>query len=87
MKHDKTIKQLFSIIDIVLFVTETQMLNIFHLCVNSMDGFRVVKLNEVIRQVDVIITCTGKLTHQDAHTCTQYTVVQRPLHYFLRVLC
>lgn len=25
----------------------------------SMDGFRVVKLNEVIRQVDVIITCTG----------------------------
>lgn len=29
------------------------------LCVNSMDGFRVVKLNEVIRQVDVIITCTG----------------------------
>lgn len=26
---------------------------------DSMDGFRVVKLNEVIRQVDVIITCTG----------------------------
>lgn len=25
-----------------------------------MDGFRVVKLNEVIRQVDVVITCTGK---------------------------
>ncbi|MBN3303117.1 SAHH3 Adenosylhomocysteinase, partial [Amia calva] len=24
-----------------------------------MDGFRVVKLNEVIRQVDVVITCTG----------------------------
>lgn len=39
------------------------MLNLFFLfCVNSMDGFRVVKLNEVIRQVDVIITCTGKST-------------------------
>lgn len=25
-----------------------------------MDGFRVVKLNEVIRQVDVVITCTGE---------------------------
>lgn len=24
-----------------------------------MDGFRVVKLNEVIRNVDVVITCTG----------------------------
>uniref|UniRef100_A0AAY4B9K2 S-adenosyl-L-homocysteine hydrolase NAD binding domain-containing protein n=1 Tax=Denticeps clupeoides TaxID=299321 RepID=A0AAY4B9K2_9TELE len=26
---------------------------------NSMDGFRVMKLNEVIRQVDMVITCTG----------------------------
>lgn len=26
----------------------------------SMDGFRVVKLSEVIRQVDVVITCTGR---------------------------
>lgn len=25
-----------------------------------MDGFRVVKLSEVIRQVDVVITCTGR---------------------------
>ncbi|KAJ6651553.1 hypothetical protein lerEdw1_020888 [Lerista edwardsae] len=25
----------------------------------SMDGFRLVKLNEVIRQVDIVITCTG----------------------------
>ena len=24
-----------------------------------MDGFRVVKLSEVIRQMDVVITCTG----------------------------
>lgn len=24
-----------------------------------MDGFRLVKLNEVIRQVDIVITCTG----------------------------
>lgn len=26
-----------------------------------MDGFRVVKLSEVIRQVDVVITCTGRV--------------------------
>lgn len=25
-----------------------------------MDGFRVVKLNEVVRQIDILITCTGK---------------------------
>ena len=25
----------------------------------SMDGFRVVKLNEVIRFVDIVVTCTG----------------------------
>lgn len=24
-----------------------------------MEGFRVMKLNEVIRQMDVVITCTG----------------------------
>lgn len=29
------------------------------LCFYSMDGFRLVKLNEVIRQVDIVITCTG----------------------------
>lgn len=28
-----------------------------------MDGFRVVKLSEVIRQMDVVITCTGTLPH------------------------
>lgn len=28
----------------------------------SMDGFRLVKLNEVIRQVDIVITCTGGFT-------------------------
>lgn len=33
---------------------------LFTLLFDSMDGFRVVKLNEVIRQVDVVITCTGK---------------------------
>ena len=25
----------------------------------SMDGFRVVRLDEVVRQIDIIITCTG----------------------------
>lgn len=29
------------------------------MCPCSMDGFRVVKLSEVIRQMDVVITCTG----------------------------
>lgn len=29
----------------------------------SMDGFRVVKLSEVIRQMDVVITCTGTVFH------------------------
>lgn len=24
-----------------------------------MDGFRVIKLNEVVRQADMVITCTG----------------------------
>lgn len=28
-----------------------------------MDGFRVVKLSEVIRQMDVVITCTGTVFH------------------------
>lgn len=32
-----------------------------------MDGFRVVKLSEVIRQMDVVITCTGIAPH--AVTC------------------
>lgn len=30
----------------------------------SMDGFRLVKLNEVIRQVDIVITCTGWSSHR-----------------------
>ena len=30
-------------------------------CVWSMDGFRVVRLDEVVRGIDVLITCTGKL--------------------------
>ena len=25
-----------------------------------MDGFRVVKLNEVVRSIDILITCTGR---------------------------
>lgn len=42
-------------------------LNLFPLlCANSMDGFRVVKLNEIIRQVDVIITCTGNSSWNNA---------------------
>ena len=29
-----------------------------------MDGFRLVKLNEVIRQVDIVITCTSMIVTQ-----------------------
>ncbi|XP_036420046.1 S-adenosylhomocysteine hydrolase-like protein 1 isoform X4 [Colossoma macropomum] len=40
----------------VVFVTEIDPICALQAC---MDGFRVVKLNEVVRQVDVVITCTG----------------------------
>jgi len=33
--------------------------NLFFNGIFSMDGFRVVKLNEVVKNVDVVITCTG----------------------------
>lgn len=41
-----------------------------YLLFDSMDGFRVVKLNEVIRQVDVVITCTGKSLGRMEKMCT-----------------
>ncbi|KPP57893.1 hypothetical protein Z043_124333 [Scleropages formosus] len=40
----------------IVYVTEIDPICALQAC---MDGFRVVKLNEVIRQVDMIITCTG----------------------------
>nr|XP_046250520.1 S-adenosylhomocysteine hydrolase-like protein 1 isoform X2 [Scatophagus argus] len=40
----------------VVYVTEVDPICALQAC---MDGFRVVKLSEVIRQIDVIITCTG----------------------------
>ncbi|XP_029631140.1 S-adenosylhomocysteine hydrolase-like protein 1 isoform X1 [Salmo trutta] len=40
----------------IVYVTEIDPICSLQAC---MDGFRVVKLNEVIRQVDIIITCTG----------------------------
>uniref|UniRef100_A0A674MPE4 Adenosylhomocysteinase like 1 n=1 Tax=Takifugu rubripes TaxID=31033 RepID=A0A674MPE4_TAKRU len=40
----------------IVYVTEIDPICALQAC---MDGFRVVKLNEIIRQVDVIITCTG----------------------------
>ena len=39
-----------------LWVNETCEL----VCAWSMDGFRVVRLDEVVRGIDVLITCTGK---------------------------
>ncbi|XP_061780545.1 S-adenosylhomocysteine hydrolase-like protein 1 isoform X2 [Nerophis lumbriciformis] len=40
----------------VVYVTEVDPICALQAC---MDGFRVVQLNQVIRQVDVVITCTG----------------------------
>ncbi|KAJ7426558.1 Adenosylhomocysteinase 2 [Willisornis vidua] len=40
----------------IVYVTEIDPICALQAC---MDGFRVVKLSEVIRQVDVVITCTG----------------------------
>lgn len=33
-----------------------------------MDGFRVVKIKDVVRQVDMVITCTGRDTLISSHT-------------------
>lgn len=38
-----------------LFVTTLHVLFAFF----SMDGFRVVKIDMVVKQVDIVITCTG----------------------------
>lgn len=40
----------------VVMVTEIDPICALQAC---MDGFRVVKLNEVVRQIDILITCTG----------------------------
>uniref|UniRef100_A0A8C1IH86 Adenosylhomocysteinase like 2b n=1 Tax=Cyprinus carpio TaxID=7962 RepID=A0A8C1IH86_CYPCA len=42
----------------IVYVTEIDPICALQAC---MDGFRLVKLNEVIRQVDIVITCTGIL--------------------------
>ena len=45
----------------------------------SMDGFRIVKLSEVVRSVDIVITCTGNwlvlvnCIWQNQHHCLQIT--------------
>ncbi|XP_041693896.1 S-adenosylhomocysteine hydrolase-like protein 1 isoform X4 [Coregonus clupeaformis] len=40
----------------IVYITEVDPICALQAC---MDGFRLVKLNEVIRQVDLVITCTG----------------------------
>ncbi|XP_041794069.1 S-adenosylhomocysteine hydrolase-like protein 1 isoform X2 [Chelmon rostratus] len=40
----------------VVYVTEVDPICALQAC---MDGFRVIKLSEVVRQVDIVITCTG----------------------------
>ncbi|XP_053741591.1 S-adenosylhomocysteine hydrolase-like protein 1 isoform X2 [Synchiropus splendidus] len=40
----------------IVYVTEADPICALQAC---MDGFRVIKLSEVVRQVDVVITCTG----------------------------
>lgn len=60
-----------------------------------MDGFRVVKLSEVIRQMDVVITCTGaeytiqphlfhiyKRKYVSPHYCHQLKFPSTPLLFF-----
>uniref|UniRef100_A0A8D0DFX0 Adenosylhomocysteinase like 2b n=1 Tax=Sander lucioperca TaxID=283035 RepID=A0A8D0DFX0_SANLU len=44
----------------IVYVTEIDPICALQAC---MDGFRLVKLNEVIRQVDIVITCTGWFSH------------------------
>lgn len=58
-----------------------------------MDGFRVVKLSEVIRQMDVVITCTGTLPAlphaakpiTSAVIITKFQHLNRLLGYFIFV--
>lgn len=40
-----------------------------------MDGFRLVKLNEVIRQVDIVITCTGLVFLRLSHVIHSRTLL------------
>lgn len=43
-----------------------------------MDGFRVVKLSEVIRQMDVVITCTGTVFHAVAGIISAAVILACP---------
>lgn len=40
-------------------------------CNYSMDGFKVVKLEDICHFVDIVITCTGKLSSFTRHTVTK----------------
>ncbi len=44
---------------LVLYDNEDAIVLVF-----SMDGFRVMKLDEVVRQIDILITCTGQSVSQ-----------------------
>ena len=50
----------------------------FFLFLSSMDGFRVVKIDMVIKQIDILITCTGK-------ECFLFFYCMRG--YFMVVVC
>lgn len=51
------------------------------MCPCSMDGFRVVKLSEVIRQMDVVITCTGAVYTIQLHLVQIYKRKYLSPHY------
>ncbi|XP_008584429.1 PREDICTED: putative adenosylhomocysteinase 3 [Galeopterus variegatus] len=51
----------------IVYVTEIDPICALQAC---MDGFRLVKLNEVIRQVDIVITCTE---YYDAYSMDRYS--------------
>uniref|UniRef100_A0A4W4DUQ6 S-adenosyl-L-homocysteine hydrolase NAD binding domain-containing protein n=1 Tax=Electrophorus electricus TaxID=8005 RepID=A0A4W4DUQ6_ELEEL len=83
----------------IVYVTEIDPICALQAC---MDGFRLVKLNEVIRQVDIVITCTGNknvvvrenldrmkngcIVCNMGHSNTEIDVVSHPDHVVGRLL-
>jgi len=51
-----------------------------------MDGFRGVKLSEVIRQMDVVITCTGTVLHAVTSITSALLLTMFPAHKYMSYL-
>lgn len=65
-----------------LFLLFRKTISNLYLSSHSMDGFRLVKLNEVIRQVDIVITCTG--IYESDFDCSKFQVLFKGLTLDLR---